>query len=102
MVAVTTPSRPPDIPLTEGAEPYQGNIGQLPGATGMPLVAAWRGEEAHGHSRSSSGRDRISYRSQTGNGGIFSGAHNFSIGQMNAAETQSIGTQGVGTQNVAA
>ncbi|KAF9442198.1 hypothetical protein P691DRAFT_789942 [Macrolepiota fuliginosa MF-IS2] len=39
------------------------------------------------------------HHSQTGNGSVLSGAHNFTVGQMNAVEAQSIGTQGVGMQN---
>ncbi|KAF9445120.1 hypothetical protein P691DRAFT_290098 [Macrolepiota fuliginosa MF-IS2] len=42
----------------------------------------------------------IGHISSAGNGGVFTGAHHFSIGQMNATETQNVGEQSVGMQNI--
>ncbi|KAF9443457.1 hypothetical protein P691DRAFT_412934 [Macrolepiota fuliginosa MF-IS2] len=112
IIVATAPSGQPAIPLIEGPEPYLGSTGQLSGAASISsLVDAWREETLYGPlevptwiasqvgSRSSSGQG---HPPQTLNGGVLSGAHNFSVGQMNAVETQSIGIQSVGAQNVAA
>ncbi|KAF9440023.1 hypothetical protein P691DRAFT_768424 [Macrolepiota fuliginosa MF-IS2] len=104
MTAAMAPSGQPVSSAIADMEPYNKISGQPSGAaSASSLAEARRGEEAFYRqselptlvasqtgSRSSSS---LGYHSQTGSGGVFSSAHDFSIGHMNAVEAQSVGTQ---------
>ncbi|KAF9442731.1 hypothetical protein P691DRAFT_764918 [Macrolepiota fuliginosa MF-IS2] len=101
-IVATAPFEQPATPLIQGIESYRRDTGQLSGTTSTPHLANVRLEAStlvasQAGPWTSSNQD---HRLQIGDGGILSGAHNFSVGQMNAVETQSIGILGIGTQNV--